>query len=170
MAGSTLRPYCRADQLLSLELIVEIGFKCAMALGYVYRQGLIHRDVKPANLLAVLNNSPITAAKISDFARVLNLRPHVTTRNLLDPLAYIPPHPPDRAPTGCRPCGCGAGSVQKPQWAGPALPISPPTPAGIMIISELSLPPASSSSTRLVPSSVSRFASTQPAEPAPMMM
>jgi serine/threonine protein kinase len=47
--GSTLRPYCRADQLLSLELIVEIGFKCAMALGYVYRQGLIHRDVKPAN-------------------------------------------------------------------------------------------------------------------------
>ena len=48
--------YCRADQLLSLELIVEIGFKCAMALGYVYRQGLIHRDVKPANLLAVLSN------------------------------------------------------------------------------------------------------------------
>jgi serine/threonine protein kinase len=44
-------PVCRADQLLSLELIVEIGFKCAMALGYVYRQGLIHRDVKPANLL-----------------------------------------------------------------------------------------------------------------------
>ena len=40
----------------SLELIVEIGFKCAMALGYVYRQGLIHRDVKPANLLAVLTN------------------------------------------------------------------------------------------------------------------
>ena len=35
-------------RLLSLELIVEIGFKCAMALGYVYRQGLIHRDVKPA--------------------------------------------------------------------------------------------------------------------------
>ena len=56
VAGSTLRPYCRADQLLSLELIVEIGFKCAMALGYVYRQGLIHRDVKPANLLAVLHN------------------------------------------------------------------------------------------------------------------
>ena len=39
--GSTLRPYCRADQLLPLELIVEIGFKCAMALGYVYRLGLI---------------------------------------------------------------------------------------------------------------------------------
>ncbi|HEV7913394.1 MAG TPA: protein kinase, partial [Albitalea sp.] len=41
VCGSTLRPYCRADQLLSLELIVEVGFKCAMALGYVFRQGLI---------------------------------------------------------------------------------------------------------------------------------
>ena len=50
--GVTLRRYCRADALLSLEQVVEIGFKCAMALGYVYRQGLIHRDVKPANILA----------------------------------------------------------------------------------------------------------------------
>ena len=34
-----LRPYCRADQLLPLELIVELGFKVrAMALDYVYRQ------------------------------------------------------------------------------------------------------------------------------------
>ena len=51
--GQTLRRFCRADALLSLEQVVEIGFKCAMALGYVFRQGLIHRDVKPANILAV---------------------------------------------------------------------------------------------------------------------
>ena len=55
VAGVTLRRYCRADALLPLEQIVEIGFKCAMALGYCYRQGLIHRDVKPANLLVTLD-------------------------------------------------------------------------------------------------------------------
>ena len=68
--AATLRPYCRADQLLSLELIVEIGFKCAMALGYVYRQGLIHRDVKPAEpagrcsptARSPTSRSPISAA------------------------------------------------------------------------------------------------------------
>src|SRR5262245_3543694 len=38
--GGTLREHCRPDALLSLEQIVEVGFKCAMALGYVYRQGL----------------------------------------------------------------------------------------------------------------------------------
>ncbi|MEI7465633.1 MAG: serine/threonine-protein kinase [Burkholderiales bacterium] len=89
--GSTLRPYCRADQLLPLELIVEIGFKCAMALGYVYRQGLIHRDVKPANVLAVLKQGTITDVKISDFGSALNLESDVTQVYRVGSLAYMSP-------------------------------------------------------------------------------
>jgi len=42
--------------------------------------------------------------------------------------------------------------------------------AGILMFGERSFPPASSSSTRTDGSSLSRFASTQPAEPAPTMM
>jgi eukaryotic-like serine/threonine-protein kinase len=91
VAGSTLRPFCRADQLLALELVVEIGFKCAMALGYVYRQGLIHRDVKPANLLAVLTNGAITDVKISDFGSVLNLTADTTQIYRVGSLAYMSP-------------------------------------------------------------------------------
>ena len=93
--GSTLRPFCRADQLLALELIVEIGFKCAMALGYVYRQGLIHRDVKPANLLAVLNNGVITDVKISDFGSALNMTSDVTQVYRVGSLAYMSPEQHD---------------------------------------------------------------------------
>jgi serine/threonine protein kinase len=89
--GTTLRPFCRADQLLALELVVEIGFKCAMALGYVYRQGLIHRDVKPANLLAVLTNGSITDVKISDFGSVLNLSADTTQIYRVGSLAYMSP-------------------------------------------------------------------------------
>jgi serine/threonine protein kinase len=102
VAGSTLRPYCRADQLLSLELIVEIGFKCAMALGYVYRQGLIHRDVKPANLLAVLTNGIITDVKISDFGSVLNLGSDVTQIHRVGSLAYMSPEQLDGGTIDCR--------------------------------------------------------------------
>jgi len=102
VAGSTLRPYCRADQLLSLELIVEIGFKCAMALGYVYRQGLIHRDVKPANVLAVLNNGTITDVKITDFGSALNLDSDVTQVYRVGSLAYIAPEQLDGAALDCR--------------------------------------------------------------------
>jgi eukaryotic-like serine/threonine-protein kinase len=102
VAGATLRPYCRADQLLSLELIVEIGFKCAMALGYMYRQGLIHRDVKPANLLVVLNNGAITDVKVSDFGSVLNLAAEVTQVHRVGSLAYMSPEQLDGATLDAR--------------------------------------------------------------------
>jgi eukaryotic-like serine/threonine-protein kinase len=100
--GSTLRPFCRADQLLPLELIVEIGFKCAMALGYVYRQGLIHRDVKPANLLAVMHNGAIVDVKISDFGSVLNLDSEVTQVYRVGSLAYMSPEQLDGDTLDCR--------------------------------------------------------------------
>ncbi len=102
VAGSTLRPYCRADQLLSLELVVEIGFKCAMALGYVFRQGLIHRDVKPANLLAVLQNGTITDVKVTDFGSVLNLGSDVTQIHRVGSLAYMSPEQLDGGHIDCR--------------------------------------------------------------------
>jgi serine/threonine protein kinase len=89
--GGTLRPYCRADQLQSLELIVELGFKCAMALGYVYRQGLIHRDVKPANILTLSTDGNITDIKITDFGSVLNMRSDVTQVYRVGSLAYMSP-------------------------------------------------------------------------------
>ncbi|MGY4827012.1 protein kinase domain-containing protein [Sphaerotilaceae bacterium SBD11-9] len=100
--GSTLRPYCRADQLLPLELIVEIGFKCAMALGYVYRQGLIHRDVKPANLLAVISNGNITDVKISDFGSALNMASETTQVYRVGSLAYMSPEQLDGSTLDCR--------------------------------------------------------------------
>ena len=100
--GSTLRPFCRADQLLALELVVEIGFKCAMALDYVYRQGLIHRDVKPANLLAVLTNGQITDVKISDFGSVLNMASDVTQIYRVGSLAYMSPEQLDGGDLDCR--------------------------------------------------------------------
>jgi serine/threonine protein kinase len=100
--GNTLRPYCRADQLLPLELIVEIGFKCAMALGYVYRQGLIHRDVKPANLLAVVQNGNVTDVKISDFGSVLNMSAETTQVYRVGSLTYMAPEQLDGAQLDCR--------------------------------------------------------------------
>jgi len=100
--GNTLRPYCRADRLQALELIVELGFKCAMALGYVYRQGLIHRDVKPANILAVLSDGSITDIKITDFGSVLNMRSDVTQVYRVGSLAYMSPEQLDGSVLDCR--------------------------------------------------------------------
>jgi eukaryotic-like serine/threonine-protein kinase len=107
--GVTLRRFCRADALLPLEQVVEIGFKCAMALAYVYRQGLIHRDVKPANILAVLRPSgPASAGdqvvdvKIGDFGSVMNLHAERTQVFRVGSLAYMPPEQLDGDPLDCR--------------------------------------------------------------------
>ena len=89
--GSTLRTFCQQDRLLPLEQVVEIGFKCAMALGYVYRQGLIHRDVKPANILAVTDGPEVLDIKLTDFGSVLNLGADRTQIHRVGSLAYMSP-------------------------------------------------------------------------------
>jgi eukaryotic-like serine/threonine-protein kinase len=100
--GSTLRRFCRADALLPLEQIVEIGFKCAMALDYMFRQGLIHRDVKPANLLAVLDGEQITDIKVTDFGSVFNLDADRTQIYRVGSLAYMSPEQLDGDTLDCR--------------------------------------------------------------------
>jgi tRNA A-37 threonylcarbamoyl transferase component Bud32 len=89
--GDTLRRFCRPDALLPLDQIVEIGFKCAMALGYVARKGLIHRDVKPANILATLGNGLVTDIKITDFGSVFDHRSDRTQVFRVGSLAYMSP-------------------------------------------------------------------------------
>ena len=89
--GVTLRRYCRADKLLPLAQVIEIGFKCATALGYVYRLGLIHRDVKPANLMVTLDGDQIDAVKITDFGSAFNLAAEHTQVYRVGSLAYMSP-------------------------------------------------------------------------------
>ena len=91
VSGVTLRRFCRPDALLPLDQVVEVGFKCAMALDYVARHGLIHRDVKPANILAVLRNEVITDIKITDFGSAFDQTSDRTQVYRVGSLAYMSP-------------------------------------------------------------------------------
>ncbi len=102
VSGITLRRFCRADNLLPLSQIVEIGFKCAMALGYCYRQGLIHRDVKPANLLVLMDGDRVSDVKVTDFGSVFNQDAEHTQIFRVGSLAYMSPEQLDGDVLDCR--------------------------------------------------------------------
>lgn len=89
--GFTLRHYCEPDHLLPLAEVIELGFKCAMALGYMARQGLIHRDVKPGNILVRLTGDRIDSLKIADFGTVFDTQADVTQIQRVGTLAYMAP-------------------------------------------------------------------------------
>ncbi len=73
VAGGTLEQYCSPDNLLPLDRLVEIIFKCTRALDYAFRLGITHRDIKPANILLAesLDEAMRGDIKISDFGAAI---------------------------------------------------------------------------------------------------
>ena len=129
--GSTLREFCNPGHLLALEQIVEIGFKCARALGYCFRQGLVHRDVKPANILTVVRNGVVTDVKITDFGSALNLASESTQVHRVGSLTYMSPEQLDGSQLDGRADIYSLGAVLYHLVAGRP-PFDAPTQAAMM--------------------------------------
>lgn len=62
--GKPLQNYSRPKSLLPSSLVIELIAQCADALHYAHEKGIIHRDVKPAN---ILYDHAARLAKLSDF-------------------------------------------------------------------------------------------------------
>jgi serine/threonine protein kinase len=69
--GTTLDNHISPTQLLSIRTLTDILYQCAMALGYALKKGVIHRDVKPRNILI----DDDLDAKITDFG--VAIAPHL---------------------------------------------------------------------------------------------
>ena len=76
--GTTLEAHADVTNLLPLNKVVEIIFKCIRALEYAFQHGVIHRDIKPGNIL--LSKSGDT--KVSDFGASFQQRRDQDTTQL----------------------------------------------------------------------------------------
>ncbi len=94
--GGTLEPYCEVANLLPLERVVEISFKCGLALDFANRSGIIHRDIKPANILMGGNGD----IKVTDFGVALQRDTELTQlEGVGSPLYMSPEQAQDHALT-----------------------------------------------------------------------
>jgi serine/threonine protein kinase len=87
VSGDTLERFCDVARLLPVAKVVEIVFKCSLALAFAQRHGVIHCDIKPANIL-ISGESDI---KVSDFGAALyDQAEHTHLKGIGSP-AYMSP-------------------------------------------------------------------------------
>lgn len=86
--GNTLQPYCNPAGLLPVPRVAEIVAKCARALDYAHCRGVIHRDIKPTNIMRAVDGD----VKVGDFGiaqRALTDTTHV--QGILGSPRYMSP-------------------------------------------------------------------------------
>ncbi len=62
--GLSLQEYVTGDRVLTTNQVIDVMYQCAKGLDYVHRQGVIHRDLKPGNIM-LSNDGEV---KIMDFS------------------------------------------------------------------------------------------------------
>ena len=90
--GRTLRELGRRGEL-SDRLVATVGAGAAAALTHAHRGGVVHRDVKPENILVAAGGE----AKLVDFgiARISGARTLTNTGDVIGTLAYMAPEQAD---------------------------------------------------------------------------
>ena len=76
--GTTLEAHSGVNTLLPVGKVVEIIFKCIRALEYAYNHGIIHRDIKPGNILLSSDGE----TKVSDFGAAFQQRKGLETTQM----------------------------------------------------------------------------------------
>ena len=72
--ADALNNYADPDKLLPVERVVQVMMQCAKALDYAHRRGVLHRDVKPANILLTADGE----VKLADFGIAQRMTPGKT--------------------------------------------------------------------------------------------
>ena len=104
VTGKTLADAAKTGERMNLDRACEIGQKIAEALGYAHKHGVVHRDIKPTNILMTSREIyGIERPKITDFG-VAKLAEGQTTMTgqMLGTPAFMPPEQFTGAPVDGR--------------------------------------------------------------------
>ncbi|MCZ6798814.1 MAG: serine/threonine-protein kinase [Gammaproteobacteria bacterium] len=86
--GVTLQDYVVGDKSLTPNQVVDVIYQCAKGLDYVHRQGVIHRDLKPGNIMLSSDGE----VKIMDFSIAhIDIGTGTHEGDILGSPMYMPP-------------------------------------------------------------------------------
>ena len=100
LEGRELRDILNDEQLLPIVQVLNIVAQVALGLGYAHEKGVVHRDVKPSNIMVEANGH----AKITDFgiARMASSAVRTQTGMVLGSPKYMSPEQVMGRPTDQR--------------------------------------------------------------------
>ena len=130
--GATLGDIMRDERVLPEPVAVDYAIQIASGLAYAHRQGLLHRDVKPANILVTKDD----VVKLSDFGIARAVSEHtlgVTQPGMvMGSVAYISPEQAQGHDIDERSDLYSVGVVLYQMLTG-ALPFSAETPVAVAL-------------------------------------
>jgi len=87
--GTNLKEFCTEKTLLPLDDILKYAFQCAKAIEYAHQNGVVHRDIKPGNIMLSTEGN----VKISDFgiAHVQGIKDTSMSKRLAGTVSYMSP-------------------------------------------------------------------------------
>jgi serine/threonine protein kinase len=96
VGGGSLKKFCSETNLLPLRQAVLVVFKACRALDYAFQNGVIHRDIKPQNILL----SDRDDIKISDFGTAqISQATHTQIDGFVGSPAYMAPEQINEEPS-----------------------------------------------------------------------
>ena len=89
VSGHDMSAYVQKEEMLPVETVLSCIIKVAVALDYAHKQGVVHRDIKPGNIIYDVETDLV---KVTDFgiARIMDTA-NTRTGTILGSPAYMSP-------------------------------------------------------------------------------
>ncbi len=76
--GETLESYLKIHPKPGLRIMLEVVSRLSAVLDYAHAKNMVHRDVKPANVMVVIDGERVKSVKLLDFGLGLQIRENVS--------------------------------------------------------------------------------------------